>query len=492
MKMIITIFILCFTSASIAASCPSTNVRILKRSQCEPCRDYINDSFQLSNKSVETIQGEIENISEAATDLTSLESLNTVDANSFLEELNDTSQIIKDNIKAIYNSKYVIELYSSRMRNSSSCRKVTPKSTYWSIREDMRDNYRESKKLQKEIVPIKKNLIKFLVKNKQPTVLRKLIATNRSLFNNILMQLDLSSAVANEDFETVKLVLKYDTTKKLINTPNSVGIPPLHYAVSAPAMINLLVEHGADVNIKDSQNQTIVSHALYYARKNKRFFTHVINPLINLGYDANSKHGKNYLLSSSIWNFQYQTFRLLLLNGADYNIDQEFFGSTKKPLELIQYYLDYNLEQLNINTGDKLERTKEIVRALESMKKYLHRTMKTNKASYEAMLNDVISKVQYQYDVNIPEGDDWNTKWYSAKAYKLGSYCNIKIRSGNTSEVFHASRIEIKHHNFYNISIMEDGASEIHLRFNDMTRKVKAIKALENLKSFCSKHPSKV
>ena len=104
------------------------------------------------------------------------------------------------------------------------------------------------------------------------------------------MPLALLSTTNDNAYETIKLLLQYGADV----SPDANMMTPLHYAAynNNPQTINLLIDHGLDVNAQDKNGNTPLHCAKSFLKENPR----VIKTLLGRGADPNirNKEGKLY------------------------------------------------------------------------------------------------------------------------------------------------------------------------------------------------------
>ncbi len=105
-----------------------------------------------------------------------------------------------------------------------------------------------------------------------------------------VMPLALLSTTNDNAYETIKLLLQYGADV----SPDANMMTPLHYAAynNNPQTINLLIDHGLDVNAQDKNGNTPLHCAKSFLKENPR----VIKTLLGRGADPNirNKEGKLY------------------------------------------------------------------------------------------------------------------------------------------------------------------------------------------------------
>ncbi len=122
----------------------------------------------------------------------------------------------------------------------------------------------------------------------------------------------LHEAAAEADAEGVAALIEAGA---IVNQPDHYGRTPLHFAMS-PAVAQLLLLQGADVNARDASGATpLILHA--------RFDSHVevVKTLIEHGADLNVKtKDGSHALGNATMTGSIETMRLLLEAGADVNL----------------------------------------------------------------------------------------------------------------------------------------------------------------------------
>lgn len=105
-----------------------------------------------------------------------------------------------------------------------------------------------------------------------------------------VMPLALLSTTNDNAYETIKLLLQYGADV----SPDANMMTPLHYAAynNNPQTINLLIDHGLDVNAQDKNGNTPLHCAKSFLKENPR----VIKTLLGRSADPNirNKEGKLY------------------------------------------------------------------------------------------------------------------------------------------------------------------------------------------------------
>lgn len=112
-------------------------------------------------------------------------------------------------------------------------------------------------------------------------------------------------------------------------------------------VIKLLIKHGADVNIKDNKNQSLL---LYAANSN---FSELMEICIESGANVNINIRAKYNttpLFLTVYNDNYHMTKLLLEKGADTNVKNNR-GDT--PLLIARKHSHIKIEQLLIEYGAK-------------------------------------------------------------------------------------------------------------------------------------------
>ena len=118
---------------------------------------------------------------------------------------------------------------------------------------------------------------------------------------------------------------------KLFDAGKGVHMSALHLFASAgwePAA-EVLLELGADINVRDSQGNTPL-HDAFLKKDNK--YKVIIELLIDKGADINAQNYEgNTPLHSALVNYDYDTASLLINMGADINIPNKL-GTTPKQM----------------------------------------------------------------------------------------------------------------------------------------------------------------
>lgn len=110
-----------------------------------------------------------------------------------------------------------------------------------------------------------------------------------------VMPLALLSTTNDNAYETIKLFLHHNVNI----SPDRNMVTPLHYAAykNNPQTINLLIDHGLDVNAQDKNGNT----PLHYARSILRENPQVIKTLLEHGADPNIRNKEGKLYSEITW-----------------------------------------------------------------------------------------------------------------------------------------------------------------------------------------------
>lgn len=110
-----------------------------------------------------------------------------------------------------------------------------------------------------------------------------------------VMPLALLSTTNDNAYEIIKLLLQYSADV----SPDTNMATPLHYASynDNPQTINLLIDHGLDVNAQDKNGNTPLHCAKSFLKENPR----VIKTLLERGADPNIRNKEDKLYSEITW-----------------------------------------------------------------------------------------------------------------------------------------------------------------------------------------------
>ncbi len=120
--------------------------------------------------------------------------------------------------------------------------------------------------------------------------------------------------------EILELILNQD--QRMVNDQNNDLLTPLMIAVNNEEydkfenviqFITILLENGADPNKKDNEG----SPSLFFINDNKKYFSKILELLLNYGMDINSvdNTGNNVLFT----NFELYIYQILIRHGANFN-----------------------------------------------------------------------------------------------------------------------------------------------------------------------------
>lgn len=176
------------------------------------------------------------------------------------------------------------------------------------------------------------------------------VETKTPCKNSVLL-----AAVISDSYSTVKLLL--DSSLKAINGQNDSGTPlTVAASYSSQAILPLLLERGAEINLQDNKGDTPLNAFI----KNLSF--HYNSPpgfdvvgrakfLIQHGADVNrrNKEGITPLLRS-ILSYRYDLTKLLIENGADVNAKSDFGCSILlKAVSVNGYYMSDDIWSKELN-----------------------------------------------------------------------------------------------------------------------------------------------
>lgn len=147
-------------------------------------------------------------------------------------------------------------------------------------------------------------------------------------------------AVANENFEMVKLLIKYEID---VNAKDSRGQTPI-FAIQSKKMAQLLINNGANINIRDtSSGKTILFNFI------RRGNLDLVELLIENGADINIKDKSDSTpLFSAISKKREDMIRLLIESGVNVNLQGER-GYT--PLAMAALWENLEVIELLIKNG---------------------------------------------------------------------------------------------------------------------------------------------
>ena len=144
----------------------------------------------------------------------------------------------------------------------------------------------------------------------------------------------LHKAVNNDEMDNLKCLIRY-APKSVVNKQNGHDDTALQRAVDGKKveMVKMLIDAGADVNIKNKDNETALYSLLHYDETKKR--VEIAKELIKAGTDLNLKpHGNHTALHYASKNNKEEIAKALIDGGADLNVrDKE--GNT--PLNVITF-----------------------------------------------------------------------------------------------------------------------------------------------------------
>ncbi|MCH2245520.1 MAG: ankyrin repeat domain-containing protein [Crocosphaera sp.] len=128
-------------------------------------------------------------------------------------------------------------------------------------------------------------------------------------------------AVLAENKEMLELLINHGAD---VNAKDKSGITPLHHGVSIAnkEIVQLLINHGADVNAKDDYVRTPLNFGVSIANKE------IVQLLINHGADVNAKDKSGITpLHDAVFAENKEIVELLINHGARINVKNEF-GNT--------------------------------------------------------------------------------------------------------------------------------------------------------------------
>jgi ankyrin repeat protein len=196
----------------------------------------------------------------------------------------------------------------------------------------------------------------------------------------------------------LELVLKKESTD--VNKKNEENKTPLHLAVSCrdQAIVNMLLQNGANPNEKDGDENTPLHLAVGYSDQA------IVNMLLRNGANPNEKdeNGNTPLHLAVDLAVRYQDLKImhiLLQNGADIN-EKDSDGNT--PLHLLCLIFINARKQVEIETESELERMvkrKKNSSEAESYKKFKLRLMselsEEHVKPYEIYIGKTVNGLEY-------------------------------------------------------------------------------------------------
>ncbi|SEH99775.1 ankyrin repeats (3 copies) [Akkermansia glycaniphila] len=225
--------------------------------------------------------------------------------------------------------------------------------------------------------------------------------------NTILM-----AAVRTGNTDFVQLFLEY---KADVNIKGD-GDTALTYAAKYQnyPMCKLLLDHGADVNIKDNEGYTALTRAI--SKEN----IDLVKLFLEYEDDVNSK---NTALIVSSRKYNYSLCKLLLAHGADVNIKDEdgktvlmsTVNTWDPNIDLVKLFLEYKAD---VNITDNEGKTALMLaiecRNIDIIKSLLDRGVDVNikdKAGYTALMFAVVKENIDLAKLLLEHGADVNSKY---------------------------------------------------------------------------------
>ena len=164
-----------------------------------------------------------------------------------------------------------------------------------------------------------------------------------SLFRN--KNKELTKAVANNNFEKVKKLVKSGASVNYIYAEEYYSCSILIYAIrhSTTKIVKFLIENGADVNLHDNSGKTALTYAVELSVEES---IEKVQILVEAGANVNHENssGRTVLMNASVYG-NYKCVEYLILHGANVN------SQNNEGLTALVYAKNFYTAKLLVESG---------------------------------------------------------------------------------------------------------------------------------------------